>query len=151
MKKYWKHKSNVGILYAVIIFYSALFLYTGISKFSEWEIFKEQLSQVFFGEKFSGFIAYTLPIIEIVGSIGILINKLRLYFLIFFVALLILFTIYVGAILSLTTDAPCSCGGLIGEMSWPTHIVFNIFSIALGVFGIRLERRRINVEIEVSR
>jgi hypothetical protein len=53
-----------------------------------------------------------------------------------------LFTIYVGLMISFAPHLPCSCGGVIKQMSWKQHLTFNTFFTALALFGIWLSRRQ---------
>ena len=52
------------------------------------------------------------------------------------------FTIYIAAMLLSGSDIPCSCGGVLEEMSWGTHIIFNCFFVALSAWGIYLQRKK---------
>jgi putative oxidoreductase len=35
---------------------------------------------------------------------------------------------------------PCSCGGVIRKLTWPQHLVLNLFYVALSVLGLILQR-----------
>jgi hypothetical protein len=48
------------------------------------------------------------------------------------------FTLYLGVLYFFFTNIPCSCGGILGKMSYPTHITFNtIFTLIAGT-GVML-------------
>jgi phage shock protein PspC (stress-responsive transcriptional regulator) len=34
---------------------------------------------------------------------------------------------------------PCSCGGVLQQLSWKQHLIFNLFFLLLAVVGIVLE------------
>jgi hypothetical protein len=59
-----------------------------------------------------------------------------------FFSLMSLFTIYIAVMLLSGSDIPCSCGGVLEEMSWGTHIVFNCVFVALSAWGIYLQRKK---------
>jgi hypothetical protein len=40
-----------------------------------------------------------------------------------------------------SANLPCSCGGVIQQLSWKQHIVFNISFIVLGIAGIYFQLR----------
>jgi len=46
------------------------------------------------------------------------------------------------AILSFSKELPCSCGGVLQEMSWQQHLVFNIVFTLLALLAAILERKR---------
>ncbi|WP_407637169.1 MauE/DoxX family redox-associated membrane protein [Daejeonella oryzae] len=51
--------------------------------------------------------------------------------------LLIQFTIYIILImLNVFGRIPCSCGGILEEMSWGQHLVFNLFFLLLTIIAI---------------
>jgi hypothetical protein len=59
--------------------------------------------------------------------------------------LLFLFTIYIAAMLMTGAEMPCSCGGVLEELSWPAHVVFNsvyVLLSALAIWLIKRKRRR---------
>jgi hypothetical protein len=55
-------------------------------------------------------------------------------------ALMVSFTIYIIATLTFSKHIPCSCGGIIAQLSWKQHILFNTVFIILGFLGITLIR-----------
>jgi hypothetical protein len=57
-------------------------------------------------------------------------------FLSFFVMLL--FTLYLSTLYFFYTNIPCSCGGILGKMSYPMHIVFNAVFTLLAATGVLL-------------
>ena len=56
--------------------------------------------------------------------------------------LMILFTLYIGYMLVFTPHLPCSCGGVIKQLSWKEHLVFNIALTGLAALGIVLVKKR---------
>jgi hypothetical protein len=55
-------------------------------------------------------------------------------------ALMIAFTLYIIALMSFNDTLPCSCGGILAQLSWGQHIIFNTVFIGLGIIGIKLEK-----------
>ena len=51
-------------------------------------------------------------------------------------ALMVMFTTYIIIILNFSDFIPCSCGGVLEDLSWSEHIVFNLFFIVLAILGI---------------
>jgi hypothetical protein len=56
-------------------------------------------------------------------------------------ALMAGFTLYVGYLLAFADDLPCSCGGVIQQMTWGQHLLFNIFFTVIAWTGIRLYKK----------
>jgi len=123
--------------------YVLLFVYAGISKLLDYERMRVQLEMTPWLSSIAGFIAWAVPAAEILISTFLLIPRWRLQALYAALASMVLFTIYILGILwfSPANDMPCTCGGLLQQMSWNTHIVFNLVFIGLAATGIWLERQ----------
>lgn len=128
------------IIETIIFLYALLFLYTGISKLTTYDIVKEQLAEVAVLKPFASVIAFTLPWIEFAIVILMIIPRWRLKGFYSALGIMIIFTIYIIGLLSFTDKLPCSCGGVIGKLSWPQHIILNLVFIAMALTGIYLER-----------
>jgi hypothetical protein len=65
--------------------------------------------------------------------------------------LMFLFTLYIGYMTFFSPDRSCSCGGVLENMSWQGHLLFNIVLTALTAVGIRLYNKHIIAISRVSR
>jgi uncharacterized membrane protein YphA (DoxX/SURF4 family) len=126
---------------AVADFFVILFLYTGISKLIDYSVFREQIAQSPVLEPISAWIAWLLPATEIAASALLFVPVWRLKGLYAALGLMILFTGYIVAIMTLSKHLPCSCGGIIEILSWKEHLVFNIVCTGLAITGVVLARR----------
>lgn len=118
-----------------------LFLYTGISKLMEYTVFKEQLRESPLAGFAAPLIAIGLPFLEFALIVLLVLPRWRLWGLYASTALMIAFTVYIIVLMNIADHLPCSCGGVLAQLSWGQHIVFNSVFIALGVLGILLERQ----------
>ena len=117
---------------------SILFLYTASSKLMGLSDFKLQLDRSEILGPFAEWIAWMVPLLEIVLAFLLLIKAFRLAALYGSLILMTLFTGYIAWILRFSDHIPCSCGGVISSMGWETHLVFNACWIALALIGIVL-------------
>jgi uncharacterized membrane protein YphA (DoxX/SURF4 family) len=124
----------------ISILFMILYLYTGISKLMEHILFKEQLAESPILAPVAPIIAWTLPFIEFIVAVMLLIPRWRLKGLYVSSVMMSAFTIYVLALVSFSDKLPCSCGGIMNELSWQQHIIVNIILTTLSVCGIRLYR-----------
>jgi len=122
-------------------FFIILFLYTGISKLLEFDIFQEQLADSPVLEPIAPIVTFGLPAIEFIVSFLLFIPRYRLKGLYASFILMTAFTIYVISLLSFSTQLPCSCGGIMEELSWKGHLIFNCTSILLAFVAIRMQQR----------
>lgn len=125
------------IRYAFII----LLFYAAVTKFIEYPQFYNDLlnSPIFGNEKVAVFISWFIPIIEL-ATAGILISpKYRNVGMYLASGLILLFTVYIIWVLEFSENIPCSCGGIINNLSWQEHLIFNSCFLFLGILGIYLQ------------
>lgn len=104
---------------------AALFLYAGFSKMIELDTFIKQLGK-------SPLIPFNLKektgisVITIEFFVAYLAYKKKFQtalILCFF--LMMFFSLYIAYLMYFSYFIPCSCGGILGNMSWETHLLFN--------------------------
>ena len=139
----YQHKINKLILIADIIsgVVLLLFLYTALSKLFDYETFRFVLKKSPLLYRFAGFIAIALPIAELFVALLLFIPRTRLNGLYAAFSLILLFTGYLVYMIALTPDLPCNCGGVLKQLTWKQHILFNLFFILLSLTGILLNKR----------
>lgn len=119
-----------------------LFLYTALSKLSDYEVFAKGLARSGPISNFSHMFAWAIPGIEIVAVILLFIPSLRKAGLYLSTMLMLLFTGYLAYMIYFTPYRPCSCGGVIQSLTWKQHLVFNIFFLLLGIISIILFHKK---------
>jgi len=127
-------KKSLLELPAVLL--TILFTYASISKLLQYNTFRFQLDQSPFTSAYAGFIAWSVPGIELITTVLLLFPATRLkgYYLSY--GLMFLFTVYIYAILHFSYFVPCSCGGILSRMNWEQHLVFNIIFTIIALAGI---------------
>lgn len=136
MKQLNREKSI--IVEVTCFLFIALFVYAATSKLIDYQKFRIQLGQSPLLTAFAGLIAWAIPISEIGISIMLAWPKLRLTGLYLAFGLMVIFTGYIIAITKFSDYVPCSCGGVLQNMSWNEHLFFNIGFVLLALTGILL-------------
>ncbi|RTY78847.1 hypothetical protein EKL97_13725 [Flavobacterium sp. LS1P28] len=135
-------KSNVTIksiiLDTICLLFVLLFVYAAVSKLLDFENFQVQLGQSPLLSAFAKYVAFAVPAIEVIIAILIIFPKYRLIGLFASFSLMILFTTYIYIILNYSSFVPCSCGGILEELGWMEHLIFNIVFVLLALIGIFL-------------
>jgi putative oxidoreductase len=125
-----------------------LFVYTGLSKLLDFRQFKSTLSgSPVIGDS-AAVLAFVLPVLELVLAALLFFTRTKLTGLYGSLVLMTVFTLYIGYMLSFSSKLPCSCGGVLKDMNWSEHLVFNIFFTVLSLAGVLLERKRRKQESE---
>ena len=122
-----------------------LFTYTGLSKLSGYGFFKSQLSLYPVLNHFTGLLPWALPAAELIISALLFIPAYRIYGFWCSAIILCVFTGYLIVMVLYKSNLPCSCGGVIKNLSWKQHIIFNLFFLALSVTGIILKKSSDNI------
>src|SRR5438034_9813703 len=99
-----------------------LLAYTAISKFLEYESFSRVLSHSPLLQPFSKTIARFLPNLELAIGVMLFIPSTRIKGLYAAFFLLIIFTTYLSYMIIFTPNLPCTCGGVLKDLSWAEHI-----------------------------
>lgn len=136
---------RIGII-IIVVLHIGLFGYAAISKLADYSNFEFGISESPFISPFAGFLAWAVPAVELGIIILLVLPVTRLIGLYASFGLMLLFTIYIAAMLLSSSEIPCSCGGVLEEMSWPMHIVFNSAFVVMSSIGILLERRNRNTK-----
>jgi hypothetical protein len=119
-----------------------LFLYTSISKLLDFKHFIANMNNQPFPNWITPWLVRILPATEILIVAGLLFEKTRLAALWASFLVMLLFTIYtLLVLLHFFGWVPCSCGGVITQLTWGQHLVFNLFFTGISLAGIILKKR----------
>ena len=119
-----------------------MWLYASFSKYFDFGQFKRGMYDQPFPYWFSSLLIGILPPLEIIIAVLVFIGKTTRLGLQVSLCLLIIFTIYVTAIvIHLIPIEPCPCGGMIRELTWPMHLIFNAFFIAINIIGLLIHSK----------
>lgn len=133
-----KRNVIVGIISFLTIL---LFLYSGINKLLDNEVFKETIAVSPVLHPFAGVIIWLLPVVEFMTAILLLLPKWRLYGFYSALCLMIIFTVYVAVILIFDKQGPCGCGGVIEFLSLKQHLIMNCIFLMLEFIGLSLQKQ----------
>jgi uncharacterized membrane protein YphA (DoxX/SURF4 family) len=130
------------IIETITVLNIILFLYTGIAKLMDYSVFKEQLADSAILSWAATPVALLLPWVEFAIVLMLIIPRWRLKGLYASLVIMIMFTAYIIALFSISTEMPCSCGGIMEDLSWQQHIIFNITFTLLNAWGIYLLKKQ---------
>jgi uncharacterized membrane protein YphA (DoxX/SURF4 family) len=113
-----------------------LFVYAATSKLLDFQTFSVQLGQSPLLTAFAEWVAWIIPIIELLIAVLLVMPRFRLVALYGSFGLMVMFTTYIIAIIKFSDYIPCSCGGVLQNLSWNQHLVFNIGFVLIALIGI---------------
>lgn len=116
-----------------------LFVYSPASKLLKFEDYQLAMDAQPLIPWFRSLLVYALPISELLVVVMMAMPKLRKIGLLSSLALLVTFTIYIILIkVNYYGRIPCSCGGVIKDLSWTEHLYFNISFIIINIAALWL-------------
>ena len=120
----------------VAALFITLFVYTAVSKLLSYHSFYATMDMMpaFKGKAFV--VAPLIIVTEILISCLLIVPAFRVPGLYFSLALMSAFTFYLLYAVMSGYSMPCSCGGVLRQLSWKQHIFFNIVFILLAMSGI---------------
>lgn len=141
-------KLSVEIISALLIL---LFLYAALSKWMDMAAFTKAMHNQPFPHWMADTLAWTLPPVEIAVAILLMFRRTQLIGFTASLILMTLFTLYILAILlHLFPRVPCSCGGVIKQLGWNAHLVFNLFFVFISILAIVLKQSYTSKNISVT-
>lgn len=121
---------------------SFLFLYTGLAKLFAWRHFRQDLYNQVFPPSWVPVLLFVVPVTEIGAALMLYFPKTRLAGWLLSLAMMLYFTAYTTLVLAGIFDrVPCSCGGVIRQLTWPQHEVLNIFFTVLILLQLKIFAR----------
>lgn len=130
-----KKKIIVDVIAALFIL---LFFYTAISKSSNINYTVTTLNSVPIFKPIASAIAWGIIVSEYLIAALLFFPQTKKIGLYSSLILMIVFTVYLGYMITFIPKLPCSCGGIIQKMTWNQHLVFNLFFTLLAWIGVWL-------------
>ena len=117
---------------------------------SKWLAFKTFIGDINnqpFPNWLTPWITNLLPPIEVLIVLALMFEKTRTAGFYASLILMSAFSIYSAAVLLKFFDyIPCSCGGIIKNLSWRDNLILNLFFVAISIVGILLRKNRFGKE-----
>lgn len=125
------------VLVNIICFcFILLFVYAATSKLIDFQKFRVQIGQSPLISPFADWVAWFIPLLEIVISALLAVQRVRNWGLYAAFTLMVMFSAYIFTITHYSDYVPCSCGSILEHMNWNQHFIFNMFFVVLAIIGI---------------
>ncbi|WP_316824729.1 MauE/DoxX family redox-associated membrane protein [Pedobacter miscanthi] len=114
-----------------------LFVYAAFSKLFTFSDFDQQLHNQSFPGWLADFLLYFLIPAEIITALLLCYKRTMLSGLLISVGLMLAFTTYIAMVMLHFWDrVPCSCGGILSQMGWTAHLIFNSIFLILNLIAL---------------
>ncbi|WP_316834610.1 MauE/DoxX family redox-associated membrane protein [Pedobacter nutrimenti] len=130
------YKTRTVIVEVISAIFILLFVYAALSKILDYEKFRVELGKSPLFNAFPGATSVIVPLTEIVIALLLIVKRYQYLALYISFSLMVMFSVYIWIILKFSPYIPCSCGGVLQNMTWTQHLIFNIGFVILGAIGI---------------
>ncbi len=146
MKRFFKC-NNWLFIDIICSLFILLFVYAAISKITDVQKFRIQLGKSPLLAPFVGIVFWFVPAFEIGTALMLMFKKLQLLALYLSYFLMVVFTSYIITILNFSEYIPCSCGGILENMTWNQHLIFNLIFVIAGIVGVLIYPKKETIAI----
>lgn len=115
-----------------------LFLYAAVTKIMDYQRFSIELAKSPILNAISKYVSIMVPLTEFIIVMLLLIKRTQYFALYACLCLMAMFSFYILMILNFSEYIPCSCGGILENMTWREHFEFNLGFIFLAIAAILL-------------
>lgn len=140
--------ASESLAYGLSLLFILLFLYTVYHKAVAIDAFSHGIARIPIVGTYSVGIAWGVLIAEALVALLLIwpdTNRLGLWGAL---GLMVIFTVYISAMLLFAEKLPCHCGGAIEKLTWRQHLLFNCGFIALAA-GLLLYHYKVNVKHKI--
>lgn len=125
---------------------AAMFFYAAVSKLSDFETSKQEMINQVFSRPVALQLVWLVPLIELIVCGLLLFSRTQLAGLYASFIMMSIFSLYISITMSGVLDEiPCSCGGILKNMGYGTHLVFNLFFLSVAFLGISVKEQWITI------
>lgn len=116
---------------------ASLFCYAALSKLLHYQQSENEMLNQIFPRPWALVFTWLIPSLELLLVIGLLWKTTQRVAMWAATLLLLLFSLYIALVMSgVFGRVPCSCGGILKNMSYGMHLVFNLLFMIVGIYGI---------------
>lgn len=112
-----------------------LFVYASVSKILDFQNFRTEMGQSPMLNAYAHIAAPGVLMAELFLAVLLSIPSTRRWALLLSFSLMCMFTAYIIIILNFSDYVPCSCGGVLQQLGWKEHILFNLVFVGFAAAG----------------
>lgn len=118
---------------------AVLFFYAAVSKLMDFDKSRWEMRNQIFPAPVAEVFTWLIPAIELVVMLLILFSQTRKAGLWASVGLLGIFSLYIAVVMTgVFGRVPCSCGGILRNMPYGVHLLFNLLFIRLALYALEV-------------
>ena len=135
-------EKRVAIAEIIASLFILLFLYTALNKSFDVSKTVNVIKKTPFLSSYAEGVAWVVVILEYIVAALLFLPKTRKLGLYASTFLMVAFTVYILYMMAFIPNLPCSCGGVLQQLTWTQHLIFNLSFTILATMGIWLLRKK---------
>jgi len=126
--------------YPIAVAIAIMLGYAAISKLLDYSHTKSEMMNQIFPRSIALQLAWLVPLIELIICGLLLFKSTQLIGFCAAALLMTIFSLYISITMTgIFGRIPCSCGGILGNMGYHLHLLFNLFFLLLSLAGIAIK------------
>jgi putative oxidoreductase len=118
-----------------------LFVYTAAAKLLDYDRTVRAMKGQILGLYIGNILVWLIPTLEVITTVLLLFNRTMRTGFKWAFYLMGFFTTYIMLVLlNVFGRVPCACGGVVNELGWGDHFLFNLFFLGVAIAGLFLTR-----------
>jgi hypothetical protein len=135
-----KKSKLVGVISSLLML---LFVFAAFSKLFDLNTFRDNMYNQRIPHWLATLSIWSIPPAELAIVVCLLFSRTQRTGFYLSLILLSLYTLYIAAILlHFFPKIPCSCGGILRQMSWQQHLWFNLSFLILTILALAFDGKR---------
>jgi hypothetical protein len=136
---------------AVRLILAIVFLYAAIMKGMDFAVFVTDMKKSPLLEPYNTVILAVIVLsVEVTTAVLLTFKKTEGFALYLSFFIMLIFSLYLSVLYFNYENAPCSCGGILGRMSYPIHIAFNFSLTVLSLLAILIRKNQSEIKEAVK-
>lgn len=143
MRKTISPKQREILIILISVIFVMLFVFVSVDKWKHFSTFQKNMHNQPINGSLASFLVNTLPATEFITAILFFFSRTRRFALWLSTILMAVFTGYVALVIANQLEyIPCSCAGILQNLSWKSHLLLNIGLLLAGILGLVLYYRK---------
>jgi hypothetical protein len=124
-----------------------LWVYAAVSKLIDYPTAKAEMLNQVFPDAVALLMVWAVPAVELLTAMLLVVPRTVYIGHLVSCFLLLSFSVYIAlGLFNVYSRMPCTCGGIISQLTWVQHLAFNLFFFGLTLVTIIIYRRERRVQ-----
>lgn len=141
--------SETSASYILAAAIAIMFFYAVINKLSDFETSKQEMMNQVFPAPIAFQLAWAIPSVELIITCLLIFKSTQFIGFVASAITMAVFSLYIAVTMSgVFGRIPCSCGGILKNMDYGTHLIFNLLFLMMAFAGIAIKQHWMGIYLK---